>query len=126
MTDSPGIHRRIDTMAATKLPQALLAWQTPAFAQTLCDEIHALEEGTLPLEKCTTQGGMVDESKLSVSLLKAHADATTIYVTLATFFSEIVINCGCGADPMPINAYGEMLVSINKQSAEAEFSPLAS
>ncbi|BCB26240.1 hypothetical protein SKTS_11260 [Sulfurimicrobium lacus] len=107
-----------------KLANSLRNWPSAAFTQTLKDEIGALESGTLPLQKGVSQGGYVDDSNLTCTVLRVTDDERTIHARVGVFFTEIVASCGCGAEPMPQNAYCEMLVSIDKASAEAQFAVL--
>lgn len=104
-----------------KLYNTLSAWNTVAFSQSLKAEIESLPAGSLPLEKGTSSGGYVDDSDVSVSVLKVSDDEQFIDVRLVVFFTEIVINCGCGDDPMPQHAQCEMRLHINKSTAESEF-----
>ena len=104
-----------------ELPHSLSAWNSPAFAQTLKSELEHLLPGTLPLDKGVTQGGMVDDSEITATIINFHDSATLIQAKVGIFFTEIVINCGCGDDPMPTNAYCEMQVLIDKTHAATEF-----
>ena len=104
-----------------RLPNALRDWQSEVFAQTLKAEISSLPSGSLPLDKGVAQGGYVDDSNLSVTVLNVADDTAVIRAKVGIFFTEIVVNCGCGGDPMPTNAYCEMQVMIDKKTADAEF-----
>jgi hypothetical protein len=104
------------------LAQALRAWSSAGFAQTLKQELLALPSGSLPLHRLTGQGGMVDDSALEVTIISRHDRDQVIEARIGVFFTEIVINCGCGDEPMPVNAYGELLLTINKTTADGVFS----
>lgn len=104
-----------------RLEQALHDWNTDHFARTLKREVEGLEAGILPLAKAVNQGGYVDESRLEVTVINSHDAGETIQARMGVFFTEIVICCGCGDDPMPTNAYCELQLSIDKASAEAVF-----
>ncbi|TCV86383.1 glucosamine--fructose-6-phosphate aminotransferase [Sulfurirhabdus autotrophica] len=104
-----------------KLPRSLRDWHSDAFVQTLKNEIVELKTGTLPLHQGISQGGYVDDSNISATVLSTTETEHTILTKVGIFFTEIVICCGCGDDPMPQNAYCEMHISINKATAEAEF-----
>ena len=41
--------------------------------------------------------------------------------SVGVFFTEIVINCGCGDEPMPTNAYCELQLSIDKNTVAVRF-----
>jgi hypothetical protein len=104
--------------------QSLQAWNTPAFARTLKQEIENLPCGALPLYHCTRQGGMVDDTDISASILNSRATQQAIEVKLGIFFSERVGGCSCHDEPVLENAYGEMLLSIDRQTADAEITVL--
>jgi len=103
----------------TKLRNSLQAWGTDSFFQTLKNELEHLEPGVLPLEKAVAQGGYVDDSHITITVLRAEDDEKTIHARVGIFFTEIVINCGCGDDPMETNAYCEMRVTIDRDNGLA-------
>ena len=84
-------------------------------------ELEQLASGSLPLEKAVTQGGYVDDSHITATVLHADADAGAIHARAGIFFTEIVINCGCGDDPMETNAYCEMRIRVDKTTGQADF-----
>lgn len=104
-----------------RLSNSLLAWGSAEFFQTLKQELEALPPGALPLDKAVTQSGYVDDSHITVTVLHAEEMAQVIQARVGIFFTEIVINCGCGDDPMETNAYGVLQVRINKTTAQANF-----
>ena len=73
-----------------KLPNILSAWNMATFKQFLKSEIESLPAGSLPLEKGTTEGGYVDDSNISVTVLQTHDDEQYIQAKLGIFFTEIV------------------------------------
>ncbi|MDH5485460.1 MAG: glucosamine--fructose-6-phosphate aminotransferase [Gammaproteobacteria bacterium] len=105
-----------------KLIHALDNWGSDAFSLSLKAEIKKIRPGILPLDKGTMQGGMVDDSDLSVTVINFSEEADTIRARVGVFFTEIVGGCSCGDDPLAVNAYCELQVIINKQTADAEFS----
>jgi hypothetical protein len=115
--------------------RALRAWPEEDFSQVLTQELEqwgATKSNTgrpganlLPLDKLTTQGGVVDYDAIKVMVLSTKDTEEVIIAKLGVFFTEIVICCGCGDDPMPVNAYGELCLSLNKQTAEASLELLA-
>ena len=102
-----------------KLNAALQAWNTTAFEPTLKACLEALAPTSLPLHLGVSQAGFVDDKALTATILNSRDRDGAIETKVGVFFTEIVINCGCGDDPMPINAYCELLISIDKLSAEA-------
>ena len=109
-----------------KLPDAFSTWNTATFKQVLKTEIESLPSGSLPLDKGTTEGGYVDDNNISVTVLTVVDEAEYIKAKLGIFFTEIVICCGCGDDPMPKNTYCEMLLQIHKITAESSFTVIPS
>lgn len=107
-----------------KLLNALNAWPSASFSQILKTELEHLETGSLPLDKAVRQGGYVDDSRITATVLSAKENATTIHARAGIFFTEIVINCGCGDDPMETNAYCELQISIDKTSGQTAFAVL--
>ena len=105
-----------------KLTASLSDWGRESFAQTLKAEVEGLSKGTLPLEKATTQGGYVDESNISATVFDFADKGNHVQAKVGVFFNEIVGGCSCGDDPIVVNAYCEILVSIDKKTAEAGFS----
>lgn len=103
-----------------KLP-ATLACRADAIEKVLKREIESLPSGTLPLHSCTSRGGYVDDSAISATVLKVEQGADRMQCKIGIFFTEIITGCGCGDDPFPENAYCELMVSIDKITAEAEF-----
>ena len=108
-----------------RLPNSLRAWQTDRFALSLKNEIWNLAAGTLPLDQGVTQGGFVDDSDMTITVLHVTEDDASIQAKVGVFFMEIVASCGCGDEPMPTNAYCEMKVRIDKATAETEFTLIA-
>lgn len=105
-----------------RLSASLGHWKSADFKQILKDEIERLPAGTLPLDKCTTLGGYVDDEHITASVLNTSEDDLAIRARVSVFFTEIMICCGCGDDPMPQTAYCEIQVTIDKSTAEATFS----
>lgn len=103
-----------------KLP-AMLACPAGAIETVLKRELEGLPSRTLPLHMCTTRGGYVDDSQISATVIKVEQDQHRVQCKVGIFFTEIIVGCGCGDDPFPENAYCELMVSIDKITAEAEF-----
>ena len=105
----------------SKFLSSLNAWSSASFFETLKKELEQLPPGSMPLEKEVTQGGYVDDNHITATVLHADADEQSIHARAGIFFTEIVINCGCGDDPMETNAYCEMRIHIDKTTGQAEF-----
>jgi hypothetical protein len=109
-----------------KLINSLNNWNSDSFSLTLKSEIENLKTGTLPLDKGVSQGGFVDDDNIAVTVLNASDDEHFIQARVGIFFTEIVICCGCGDEPMAQNAYCEMRIGIDKATAEAVFTVMPS
>lgn len=106
------------------LHRSLSAFGSDGFGETLKQELAALGPGALPLEKGTSQGGYVDDDGLEFTVIGVVDGADAVTVRVGVFFTEIVINCGCGDDPMPVNAYCVLRIEIDRQTAGAAFTVL--
>lgn len=107
----------------TRLPHALLAWDSPAFVETLRSEIEALPCARLPLDAFTTQGGRVDAAGIKLTVLQATAHVGGLQVRIGVFFTELIGGCSCGDDILPVQTYGEFDVDIDRHDALARFKP---
>ena len=104
-----------------QLTQSLKHWGTSSFDQILKAELENLPADTLPLYQATTQGGIVDSSNISASILSSHANENEIHIRTGIFFSEIVAGCNCNDPPMEINGYCLLGVFIDRRSGETSF-----
>lgn len=102
-----------------KFSHSVEHYPSAAFSAILKTEIEQCDRKWLPLEKATTQGGYVSDEPITATVFSVTDRAGSIQVHVGIFFTEIVICCGCGDDPMPVNAYCEMEFEIDKLSAEA-------
>ena len=107
-----------------RLTGAMRDWGSDAFAETLKSELGALEPGVLPLDKCGALGGYVDDSDVAVTIISLTESETCIDARIGVFFSEILAGCSCGDEPSPENAYCEIGVTIDKATAETQFTVL--
>jgi len=107
-----------------RLINSLRDWNSNTFTRTLKNELEHMQAGTLPLDKGVAQGGYVDDSNITATILSFSDNETIIQANVGIFFTEIVVNCGCGDDPMPTNAYCMLQVSIDKTTGHAEFEVL--
>jgi len=93
----------------------------PQFPHAIKQTLENLPAGSLPLEKATTQGGMIDDNKISVGILNYKKDGPIIQVKFSVFFTEIIGGCNCHDDPVEANAYCEMLAHIKADSGITSF-----
>ena len=97
------------------------SWNTQNFSESFKQEVSQLNSETLPLFAAMSVGSHVIDDKLQVLILNSSETATHIIVKAGVFFSSIIAGCACDDDPTPVNEnpeYGEMLFTIDKQSAE--------
>ena len=102
------------------LPKSLDAWNTPAFNNTLVQEILAQDFNLLPLQQGLTHGAyaLVDELRLSV--IGVTHDGDTIKAKASLFYTSAIPGCNCADDPTPeetYNEYCELLFRISAKSA---------
>lgn len=101
-----------------KFSQSLAHYPSEDFKRTLKNEIEHMDKKLLPLDQGTAQGGYVSDEPITATVLRINENNDSIQVDAGIFFTEIVICCGCGDDPMPANTYCEVRLLIDKQTAE--------
>ncbi len=106
------------------LSQSLAQWPGDTFKVTLKKELEALPSGSLPLHLGTQRGGQADDQSISVLVNTVKEQDDTIDIHFGVFFYEIMGGCSCGDEPPSENTYCEMLLSIDKRTAEASFNVL--
>lgn len=110
-------------VAVTVVPEppvfviSLREWGGDNFARVLKQEIEALPLGTLPLQAGVAQGGIADDAGLTAMVLRTRDAGNAVEAVVGIFFTEIVAGCSCGDEPMALNAYCELQVTIDKHSA---------
>lgn len=104
-----------------ELPNTLAASDGRELKPALLAELAALPAGQLPLIQALRSGGYVDTKDMDLTVLGVDDASDVRAIRTGIFFTEIVINCGCGDDPMPIPGYCELLIEIDRQSATARF-----
>lgn len=104
-----------------ELPNTLAATGGRELKPALLAELAALPAGQLPLVQALRSGGYVDTSAMDLTVLGVDESSAVRAIRTGIFFTEIVINCGCGDDPMPIPGYCELLIEIDRRSAAARF-----
>lgn len=103
------------------LPKSIEAWPDGDVKRTLKNELEALPTGSLPLANYTTQGGMVDDENITITVFSIEDRSQYVSVRLGVFFSEVVGGCNCHDDPVEENAYADISARIDKQSAKLSF-----
>jgi hypothetical protein len=115
----------LSTGTTAACPAALRAWGSDDFAAVLGSDIRAQAPGVLPLNEATGRGGYIDPGTLHITVIMARDDGRVLNTRVGVFFQETVGGCSCGDDPAAENAYCELLVSIDKATAEAVFRVVA-
>lgn len=109
----------------TRLSRARDSWAGADFATVLRDELQALGGDGLPLHLGVNEGGMVDASRVQVTVIRSAADPAEIRATVGLFFTEVVGGCSCGDEPEAKPVYCEMQLHIDRGSAETRFEMLS-
>jgi len=107
-----------------QLSRVLQAWGSEAFVVVLKDEIENLPAGELPLQLAANEGGYIDDSNLTVTIITVDDTDSVIQARLGIFFTEVVANCSCGDEPMEKPAYCEILLRIDKSTATTDVTVL--
>ena len=107
--------------AITSLDNALRHWGRDDFKQILKQELENLSSGTLPLYEATQRGGKPDDSNISALINSISEEQDCLKINVGVFFHEIMGGCSCGDEPPSENTYCDMLVTIDKNTAEAIF-----
>lgn len=110
-----------------KLNKSLDAWQTTGFIEILKEEVRQLGVNHLPLQQGLSSGSYALGNKLDVMYLSSTEKADSLQIRIAVFYTSIIAGCNCADDPTPVDEqseYCEVLLDINKASAETEVSLL--
>ena len=110
-----------------RLLNALNAWNTSAFKETLKREIEQLGVNSLPLQQGLTQGNYASDANLGVIVMTVSDEVDFIRAKTGIFYTSIISGCSCADDPTPISElteYCEVLFDIDKQTAEAKLTLL--
>lgn len=111
-------------MESIRLRNCLEAEDSDSFKRRLALALNALPKGSLPLQAGCEQGGLVDDSDISASVLSVEQDNDRFLARVGIFFTEIAGGCNCNDDPLEVNAYCVLEVAINRRDGVAEFIPL--
>ena len=111
-------------MEPIRLKHCLEATDPDSFRSRLASALNALPRGSLPLHPGCGQGGLVDDSNISASVLGVEQAADRIVARVGVFFTEIIGGCNCNDDPIEVNAYCVLEVAIDRTDGVAEFTPL--
>jgi len=106
-----------------RLPLSLETWGSAAFAATLKAEVAALDPMDLCLHRLATTGHPLDTG-VSVNLIGSRDAGSSLEIRLGIFFEEILPGCSCGFEPEPQPAYGELMLRIDRTTAQAQIEPV--
>ena len=84
-----------------------------------------MSKDALPLQTGLAQSSHVSDSPFKVMVINSAESGAVIEAKVGVFYSGIIAGCSCADDPTPIDEqpeYLEMVVRIDRQSAEATFS----
>jgi hypothetical protein len=108
----------------TQFVKSLKEWNSDTFKQSLKHEIENLDAGTLPLEHGISQGGNIDDNNITATVLNVTDETSIINSKIGIFFTEVVGGCNCNDDPVEINAYCEIIIIIDKSTANITITAL--
>ena len=103
-----------------QFPHALRAWPEGRLAEALKAEIENAPSGILPLQQAVTQGGYVDDSAITATVIHSADAGDAIEAKVGVFFTEVIASCGCGEEPMPTPAYCVLGFRIDKGTGVAD------
>lgn len=106
-----------------RLSEAVSAWGTPAFNDTLKREIENLDIEQLPLQQGLSRGIYSKSDGLSAMIIDVGEEPGLIRVKAGIFYSAVITGCSCDNDPTPIEdqpEYCELRLDIDKASGETQ------
>lgn len=112
----------------TQFVNALNAWNTSTFNETLKHEIEHMDADTLPLQQGLSQGNYTNGANLGVIVMNVSDEVDFIRAKTGIFYTSIISGCSCADDPTPISElteYCEVLFEIDKKTAETTVTLLA-
>lgn len=110
-------------MASITLQDCVEAMDAKDFAKRLAQRVQALPAGALPLQIGCRQGGRVDDHDIATTVLGVDQQADQVVARVGVFFTELVGGCNCNDDPVEVNAYCVLRVSIERATGIAHFEP---
>jgi hypothetical protein len=105
-----------------RLPQSLLAWNTPNFGDVLKHEIERLDAASLPLQQGLASSSYVTERPFQAMIISVNEEAGLIRAKAGIFYTGIIAGCSCADDPTPVDEQTEYCVvqfDIDRATAEA-------
>ena len=105
----------------TQFLNALSAWNTSTFNETLKHEIEQMNADSLPLQLGLSQGNYTNGANLGVIVMNVSDEVDFIRAKTGIFYTSIISGCSCADDPTPISElteYCEVVFDIDKTTAE--------
>jgi hypothetical protein len=110
------------------LPKTLRALHSPDVESVLRLELEQLDARELPLQQGLTRGSHVGDDPFRVVAIGVSDDEACVRAKIGVFYMGIIAGCSCADDPTPVEGlqeYCELLVEIDKESAEANVTLLS-
>ena len=107
------------------LKQSIKAWNTDSFNKVLINELRSIDSNLLPLQQGLSYSNYAVGDNVSAIILHSEEDNGQLQVKAGLFYTGIVAGCNCADDPTPvdeINEYCEILLSIDKKTAQTSVS----
>lgn len=104
-----------------RLPRSLAVWGSPAFADTLKQELVRGAGGQLPLQQALSAASYASDAPSDIMLIHADESADVIRVKVGVFYTGIIAGCSCADDPSPVepvNEYCELMLCIDRHSGQ--------
>jgi len=107
------------------LHQSVKTWNTDSFNDALIKELRSIDSSLLPLQQGLSYSNFAVADNLSAIILRSEENNGKLQVKAGLFYSGIIAGCNCADDPTPvdeINEYCEVLLSIDKKTAQTHVS----
>jgi hypothetical protein len=105
-----------------KLEKALKAWGTPAFEDTVKEEIAKTDTAQLPLQKGLAHSSYVSDGDISVVVLDVRDTGEVVRLKTGIMYAGIDAGSCCADDPTPVSEqteYCEVQFDIDKATGDA-------
>jgi hypothetical protein len=115
-------------MVISFLHPSLAAWGTPDFSATLKQDLEQLNADHLPLQSGLSRSSYVQDEPITALISAVSEEPGFIHARAGIFYTGGIAGCSCSDDPTPgesQNEYCEVLVIIDKATAQASFTLLA-
>lgn len=111
-----------------RLANSLKVWGTPNFNDVLKKEMEQQDVDLLPLQQGLSTGSYAVTDAFEVMIISISEETDFIRAKAGIFYAGIIAGCSCADDPTPVDKhseYCEVLIDINKVTAEATVALLA-